>query len=110
MDSFKEIDVQQAKELIDQGNIIIVDIRDRDSFEQGHIESALSISDGNIEEFVNNTDKAKPVLCYCYMGFSSQGASQYFKDKGFETVYTLIGGFTEWQNAHNISGESSNED
>ena len=100
MDSFNEIDVQQAEELIKQGNVTIVDIRDQNSFEQDHIESALSVRDSNIEEFVNNADKNKPVLCYCYSGFSSQGAAQYIKDQGFETVYSLIGGFSGWQNAH----------
>jgi len=35
MEQFEEIDTQKAKELIDQGNITIVDIRDPDAFEAG---------------------------------------------------------------------------
>ena len=109
MEGFQEIDAQQAKALIDQGNIAIVDIRDPDSFEQGHIAHALSVNDHNIEEFINNTDKRKPILCYCYMGFSSQGACQYFKGQGFETVYSMKGGFTAWEKVYNIQ-ESSTDD
>ena len=109
MGQFEEIDTQKAKELIDQGNITIVDIRDSDSFEEGHIESAISVNDTNIEEFASTADKNKPVLCYCYMGFSSQNAAQYFKEQGFETVYSMTGGYTGWQDANEPSGESSQE-
>jgi thiosulfate sulfurtransferase len=110
MGGFQEVDVQQAKKLVDQGNITIVDIRDPDSFEQGHIAHALSVNDRNIEEFISSTDKRKPILCYCYMGFSSQGACQYFKGQGFEKVYSMKGGFTEWQKVYNIPEESSKDD
>jgi len=109
MEQFEEIDTQRAKELIEQGGITIVDIRDRDSFEEGHIEGAVFINDANIDEFVSSTDKNKPVLCYCFMGFSSQNAAQYFKEQGFEAVYSMAGGFTEWQKVNGFSGESSQE-
>ena len=105
MKSFQEIDVQKAKELIDQGNITIVDIRDSNVFEEGHIENAVSVNDTNMDEFVSTADKSMPVLCYCYMGVSSQNAAQYFKEQGFEAVYSMIGGFTEWQKVNESAGE-----
>ena len=107
MESFQEIDVQKAKELVDQGNITIVDIRDPNAFEESHIEGAVSVNDTNIEEFISTTDKSKPVLCYCYMGVSSQNAAQHFKEEGFESVYSMAGGFTEWQKVNESSEESS---
>ena len=109
MEQFEEIDTQKAKELIDQGNITIVDIRDSSAFEEGHIENAVSVNDTNIDEFVNTADKNKPVLCYCYMGISSQNAAQYFKEQGFDAVYSMAGGFTEWQKVSESFGESSQE-
>lgn len=109
MEQFEEIDTQKARELIDQGNITIVDTRDSNAFEESHIENAVSVSDTNIDQFISAADKDKPVLCYCYMGFSSQSAAQYFIEQGFETVYSMTGGYTGWQNANEISGESSQE-
>ena len=105
MEDFEEIDIAAAKELIAQGDIVIADIRDSDSYAAAHIENAVSVNDMNIEEFVNNTDKSKPVLCYCYMGFSSRNAAQYLKEQGFEKVYSMTGGFTQWQKVHNASEE-----
>ena len=109
MEQFEEIDVQKARELIDQGNITIVDIRDSNSYEEGHIDDAVSVNDTNIDDFVSTTDKSKPVLCYCYMGVSSQNAAQHFKEQGFETVYSMAGGFTEWQKVNESSSEASQE-
>ena len=107
MEQFEEIDVQKAKELVDQGNITIVDIRDPNAFEESHIEGAVSVNDTNIEEFISTADKSKPVLCYCYMGVSSQNAAQHFKEEGFELVYSSAGGFTEWQKVDESSEEPS---
>jgi len=67
MEEFKEIEVEEAKKLMEQGDISIMDIRDTDSYEADHIENAQSVNDTNIEEFVEKSDKNKPVLCYCYM-------------------------------------------
>lgn len=98
VEPFEQIDTKQAKQLIDAGNITIVDIRDPGSFQEGHIENAVSVDDSNIEEFIASADKAKPLLCYCYMGMSSQGAARYFKENGFEKVYSMEGGYMKWQN------------
>lgn len=109
MERFEEIDTQKAKELIDQGGITVVDARDGGSFEEGHIEGAVSIGDTNIDEFVNSTDKNKPVLCYCFMGFSSQNMAQYFVEQGFETVYSMVGGYAQWQQDSKPPTELSQE-
>ena len=97
MESFKQISVEEAKKLIDGGNVTIVDVRDPDSFQAGHIREAIAVNDQNIAEFVKATDKNKPLLCYCYHGFSSQGAAEYFKQNGFKETFSLEGGFEAWK-------------
>jgi thiosulfate sulfurtransferase len=55
------------------------------------------LSDANIEKFVAQTDKAKPVVVYCYHGHTSLGGAAYLMDQGFTEVYSLIGGFERWR-------------
>ena len=105
MDSFEQIDIHKAKELMDKGGVNIVDIRDTDSYEESHIKDAVSLTDSNVEEFVGKADKKKSLICYCFMGNSSQGAAQYFKENGFETVYSVIGGFEEWRSNYPVEGQ-----
>ena len=107
MEHFEEIDVHKARELINGGNVHIVDVRGQEAYDDGHITNAVLIDDSNIEAFVNGADKAKPTVCYCHLGFSSKGASQYFKEQGFDTVYSVIGGFTEWMQQYADQVETS---
>jgi thiosulfate sulfurtransferase len=77
-------------------NTVTIDIRDHASYVSGHIEGALHITDKNIDQFVQATDFDMPILIYCYHGHSSQHAAEFLVNQGFETVYSLIGGYTAW--------------
>ncbi len=82
------------------GDVTIVDIRDDHSFAQGHVPQAKSVNDGNIETFLEQTDKGIPLICYCYHGISSQQAAAFFADRGFKQVYSIDGGWEEWNKAY----------
>ena len=97
MDNFEQIDIQKAQDMIRSHDVIVVDIRDEDSYKSGHINGALLLNDENIERFISDSDKTKPVICYCYHGISSQSAAGFLKKQGFCKVYSLIGGFEEWR-------------
>ena len=98
MDTFTRISVQKAHEIMETGNrVTIVDIRDANSFAQGHIAKAQTVNDENIGAFLQKTDKDAPLICYCYHGISSQGAASFFANQGFSQVYSIDGGWEEWK-------------
>ena len=97
MDSFKFIEADQAIDKINNEESIVVDIRDKDSFDQGHIDGALNLSNNNIDSFVLDTKKNLCIIVCCYRGNSSQRAAKFLTDKGFENVYSLNGGYEEWK-------------
>ena len=96
MNKFKNISVEETKELLRTDNYLI-DIRDEESFSISHIEGALNLSDKNIAEFVNTSKKNKPTIIYCYKGISSQNAADYLSSQGFKDLYSVDGGFEEWK-------------
>ncbi len=100
MPPFQEIDIHKVKEMLEQKNANIVDIRDPTSYAGGHIPTAFSVNDGNVQEFTENTDKDKPLVVCCYHGISSQGAAAYFVEQGFKEVYSMAGGFEAWQSSY----------
>ena len=71
-------------------------IRDTQSFEAGNIPKSINISDNNIDNFLANTNRDVSLLVYCYVGNSSKGASDYFVQNGFKTVFSLDGGYEEY--------------
>ncbi len=102
MDEFKEIAVEEASKMLEEGKAFFVDVRDPASYEAAHVPGALPLNDANIEEFVTKTDKAKPIVVYCYHGHTSQGAAAYLLDQGFREVYSVIGGFERWRQTEKI--------
>ncbi len=97
MQNFKQINIQQAQSLIQSKPVTVVDIRDPHSYESGHIKEAVRVSDQNIDEFIQNTPKDRPVICYCYHGISSQDAASFLCENGFQEVYSLDGGYEAWR-------------
>jgi thiosulfate sulfurtransferase len=96
MKDIVQIEIDKAKELLSQ-NATFVDVRDPRSYEAAHIPGASRLSDENLEEFIEKSDKKKPVVVYCYRGNASQGGAAYLMEQGFEEVYSLIGGFEGWK-------------
>ena len=95
-----EIQIDQAKERLDHKDSIFVDIRDPDSYQAAHIPGALHLDNGNLQEFVQNTEKEKPLVVYCYHGNSSLGAVAYLLENGFKNVASMSGGFEAWRQVY----------
>ena len=93
---FKELDPHKAQEMVEEGSVNVIDIRDPGSYSAGHIPNAVSLNDTNVKEFIESTDKEKPLIVYCYHGISSRGAAEYLSQNGFKEVYSMTGGFEAW--------------
>ena len=96
MSDFQRIDPNQANNLLLDG-AQLADIRDPQSYQQGHITGAVRLDNDNLAQFVESADKQKPLLICCYHGNSSQPAAAYLASLGFSAVYSLDGGFDLWQ-------------
>ncbi len=95
-----QIPIHDAKNKLDQKQCLFVDIRDPGSYQQAHIPGAIRLHDGNVQEFVQNTDKDKDVVVYCYHGNSSLGATAYLIENGFKNVASMSGGFEAWRQVY----------
>lgn len=94
---FEHISVAQTKERLDKGEIKVVDIRDNQSFELGHIPSSFHLSNASMATFIDENAFDTPVVVVCYHGISSQQAAQYLIHQGFGQVYSMDGGFEVWR-------------
>jgi thiosulfate sulfurtransferase len=93
---FKEISAYKVQEMVEEDSVIVVDIRDPDSYSAGHIPNAVSLNNSNVKEFIEKTDKEKPLVVCCYHGISSRGAAEHLSQNGFKEVYSMTGGFDVW--------------
>jgi len=95
--TFKHLQISELPELIKNGDVVIADIRDANSFAAGHINNAVHLTNETIPDFIRETDIDLPVVVCCYHGNSSQQAAQYLISQDFTDVYSLDGGFSAWQ-------------
>lgn len=94
---FQQITVIEFKKMKEEQEIIVIDIRDPNSYEAGHIEDAIHVQQANIEKFIEEADKEKPLVVCCYHGNSSQGAAEFLNQRGFKNAYSLEGGFAAYE-------------
>ena len=100
-----QIQIHEAKSKLDQRECLFVDIRDPGSYQSAHIPGALHLHDGNVQEFIQNTDKNAALVVYCYHGNSSLGATAYLLENGFTSVASMSGGFEAWRRVYEHEGE-----
>lgn len=96
MSEFKRIPPEQAQALREQG-AVVVDIRDPQTYANGHITGSRHLDNHSVADFIRNADLDAPTVVVCYHGNSSQSAAAYLVSQGFSDVYSLDGGFELWR-------------
>src|SRR5881396_3824572 len=94
-----EIDATQARERIESGEPVVVDVREQEEWAEGHIPGAVHVPRGHLESRIERAapDRSQPVLLYCAGGSRSAFAAKTLEELGYETVVNLAGGFTDWK-------------
>jgi len=97
--TYKQISQQEAKDMMEQyDDAIILDVREQDEFDAGHIKGAVLLSVGSItEETAKDVigEKDTMVLVYCRSGNRSKTASDKLVALGYSNVYEF-GGINTW--------------
>lgn len=94
----KEIDVPAAAAAIQSGGVAIVDVREPDEYQQGHIEGAINIPRGVAEMGIPRMipDSATRIICYCAGGNRSALVADNLRQMGYGNIESMIGGFQTW--------------
>ncbi len=98
----KEISAQEADELLKKnGKYLLLDVREKDEYREGHLEGALSLPRGFLEIKIESAvpDKSTPILAYCAGGVRSLLAANALKEMGYQNVISMSGGYTAWKTA-----------
>ncbi len=105
--AFKHISVADTALMLSNDELVVVDIRDANTFASGHIPGAEHLSNENLPRFLNEKDYEQPIIVVCYHGISSQSAANYLVQQGFEDVYSMDGGFEAWRQTQSDNIETA---
>ena len=92
--SYKTLLHSEAQQLLSSNaDLVIIDVRDKEAYEKGHIPGAQHLAMDDLTSFCQNNESKQSLLVYCYHGISSRAVAQHLTDQGFDSVYSLNGGF-----------------
>lgn len=96
--AYGRVSLNQAKQLVSNQDLVIIDVRTPDEWSQGVIPGALKIDylAGDVEKQLSSLDKNKEYLVYCRSGNRSQKSMALLNQAGFDKVYELKGGYKAW--------------
>ena len=96
---YTDVSVLQGKDMIDRGEVFILDVRTREEYDAGHIRGSALIPLQELDKRLNEIPKDKKILVYCRTGHRSTQASEILANNGFKEVYNMKSGITEWTNS-----------
>jgi adenylyltransferase/sulfurtransferase len=94
-----EVDARRAQELVAADSPALVDVREREEWDEGHLPGAVHVPRSHLESRIESAvpDRSRPVVVYCASGNRSAFAAKTLEELGYENVVSLAGGFTDWK-------------
>jgi rhodanese-related sulfurtransferase len=93
------VGTQELVRLVNKENAVVLDVRERNEFLEGHIVDALNIPYTSLESRLDEISQHKetPIVIACKMGQHSGAAGTLLQKNGFTNVTRLTGGYAEWR-------------
>ena len=93
--SVQEITIDELKVALSSG-LQVIDVREADEFEAGHIPSAVLVSLGTVPQNIDQVRSDSNVFLVCHSGGRSMRACEFLHEQGITNVVNVIGGTAGW--------------
>ena len=93
-----KISCQKLIALSNEDKSLIIDLRDSESFNSGHITASMNIPLNDLPRRINEiNNNEKSIILVCEMGSSSPNAGETLKKEGHKDIFILRGGINQWK-------------
>ncbi len=92
-----KIDVETLQNRLENEEITLLDVREVDEYEGGHIEGAVNAPLSSLNETELPYPKDEPIYVICRSGNRSAQAAQLLKERGYTEIYDVSGGMIAWE-------------
>jgi rhodanese-related sulfurtransferase len=96
-----EISPQEAAAKLKTGDAMVVDVREKDEWDEEHVPDAIHLSRGTIELEIEEKvqDPNAVIICHCGGGGRSALAAESLQKMGYKNVRSMAGGLKAWKEA-----------
>lgn len=91
-EEYGQVAVSEVRPLVESG-AVIVDVREEDEFEEGHLVNSINIPLSQFRERLHEIPKDKPVYLHCRSGQRSYNMTRALLQRGYKEVYNISGSF-----------------
>jgi rhodanese-related sulfurtransferase len=101
LSGIKQVSPQQAVMLFNHEDALVLDVREKSEWADGHIANAKHVPLAQIKDRLSDLEKHKdkPIIAVCRSGNRSGHACGILKKAGFEKLHNLTGGMQAWEQA-----------
>lgn len=93
---FSRVSIAEAKEMLDRGEVQLIDVREPHEYRGGHVPGATLIPLATVLSRAPSLSDDKPILFVCGVGQRSALACEYAAAAGKSKLYNLEGGTEGW--------------
>lgn len=93
---FKNVTINEAKEMIASEQVQIIDVRSQEMYKEGHIPNAKNIPLKELAANETDLDKNETYLIVCKTGKTSETASKQLTKSGFKNINNMSEGMDAW--------------
>jgi rhodanese-related sulfurtransferase len=93
---YKTVMTTDLEQLLNKGTVNILDVRELDEYEYGHIPGAILAPISEFLNHIHKIDKTKHYYVVCHSGNRSQAVSEYLGKQGFQ-VTNVMGGMSMYR-------------
>lgn len=98
MQGIQQVDVQDLYQKIhDKDNIIVLDVRPKEQYDQEKIISAINIPFNELDERKNELNKVTPIYLMCNTGTQTLNAYALLQNYKYHNVFHVRGGMQSWK-------------
>src|ERR1043165_77819 len=96
-----EISPEDAAQKLQNAEAVVIDVREKDEYDEGHIPHAINLSRGTIELDIEEKvpDPNAMIICHCGGGGRSVLAAESLQKMGYKNVRSMAGGLRAWKAA-----------
>lgn len=89
-------DIENFKEILDAGGAVLIDVREVDEYEEGHIPGAVNVPLRTLAQNLDKIPADQPVMVYCASGHRAGMATTALRTLGYDNVRGYPPGWKGW--------------
>lgn len=93
------VSVETTAEMLASGEALLIDVREPDEYERGHIPGITLIPMDQVQDRLDEIPDDRPVIFSCRSGNRSGQVADMLREQGYDQVYNQEGGILAWQAA-----------